>query len=374
MRSGSAFGAGFGLPRWILSFLKKRREKEFLKALPDAVDVIVRGIKAGLPLFESIKVVAAESPEPVRSEFLAIVETQAIGMPLGEACARLYERMPLPEANFFAIVIAIQPKSGGNLSEALGNLSRVLRDRKKMAEKIQAMSMEAKARPASSVRCRPIVMFLVYLTTPEYISLLWTHPTGQLMLVGCADLDVDGHLRHEANDQLRFLRLSHGRFSDHQTPRPAFHDHAVRRDRGERDRLYADHAAVRRREPEQAHEGGGERARADPAARARAAQRGDKVSLRQTPKQLISKVVEDFNLTKWLAQEAARDKLVMAGYRGQAPYITFLFCPPRDADRAVRGLGALCLRDFAPAEIRCRSRSAFASASPISGCRHRCCS
>jgi tight adherence protein B len=183
--AGLAFAAGFGLPRWALSFLKKRREAAFLKALPDAVDVIVRGIKAGLPLFESIKVVAADAPEPLRSEFLAIIETQAIGMPLGDACARLYERMPVPEANFFGIVVAIQQKSGGNLSEALGNLSKVLRDRKKMAEKIQAMSMEAKASAAIIGALPPIVMILVYLTTPDYIALLWTHPTGQLMLVGC---------------------------------------------------------------------------------------------------------------------------------------------------------------------------------------------
>ena len=182
---GLSFAGGFGLPRWTLSFLKKRREKNFLRALPDAVDVIVRGIKAGLPLFESIKVVAADAPEPLKGEFLAIIETQAIGMPLGEACARLFERMPVPEANFFGIVIAIQQKSGGNLSEALGNLSKVLRERKKMAEKIQAMSMEAKASAGIIGSLPPIVMLLVYLTTPDYISLLWTHPTGQLMLVGC---------------------------------------------------------------------------------------------------------------------------------------------------------------------------------------------
>ncbi len=184
--AGLAFAAGLGLPRWSLNFLKKRREKKFLRALPDAVDVIVRGIKAGLPLFESIKVVAADAPEPVKSEFLAIIETQAIGMPLGEACARLFERMPVPEANFFGIVIAIQQKSGGNLSEALGNLSKVLRDRKKMAEKIQAMSMEAKASAAIIGSLPPLVMLLVYLSSPDYISLLWTHPMGQLMLVASA--------------------------------------------------------------------------------------------------------------------------------------------------------------------------------------------
>ncbi len=182
---GLAFAAGFGLPRWALSFLKKRREKAFLKGLPDAVDVIVRGIKAGLPLFESIKVVAADAPEPLRGEFLAIIETQAIGMPLGDACQRLFERMPVPEANFFGIVIAIQQKSGGNLSEALGNLSKVLRDRKKMAEKIQAMSMEAKASAGIIGSLPPIVMLLVYLSTPSYIELLWINSTGQLMLVGC---------------------------------------------------------------------------------------------------------------------------------------------------------------------------------------------
>src|SRR5262249_10568098 len=114
-----------------------------------------------------------------------IVETQAVGMPLSEACGRLYERMPLPEANFFGIVISIQQKSGGNLSEALGNLSKVLRDRKKMAGKIQAMSMEAKASAAIIGSLPPIVMLLVYLSTPSYISLLWTEPVGRLMLAGC---------------------------------------------------------------------------------------------------------------------------------------------------------------------------------------------
>ena len=181
--AGLAFAGGFGLPRWALSFLKKRRETKFLAALPDAVDVIVRGIKAGLPLFESIKVVAADAPEPLRSEFLQIIETQAIGMPLGEACSRLYDRMPLPEANFFGIVISIQQKSGGNLSEALGNLSKVLRDRKKMKEKIQAMSMEAKASAGIIGSLPPVVAGLVWLTTPKYIEILWISQAGKFALV-----------------------------------------------------------------------------------------------------------------------------------------------------------------------------------------------
>ena len=182
----AAFAAGGGLPLWILSFLKKRREKKFLDTFPDAVDVIVRGIKAGLPLADSLKVIANDAQEPIKSEFKAIIETQTIGMPLGEACAKLYERMPLPEANFFAIVISIQQKAGGNLSEALGNLSRVLRDRKKMKAKIQAMSMEAKA-SASIIGCLPVAVGgLVWLTSPDYIELLWTADLGRMMMAGCA--------------------------------------------------------------------------------------------------------------------------------------------------------------------------------------------
>jgi tight adherence protein B len=181
----AAFSAAGGLPFWMLKFLKKRREAKFLTAFPDAVDVIVRGIKAGLPLLDCLRMITADAPEPVKSEFRAIVETQAIGLPLGEACARLYERIPVAEANFFGIVIAIQQKAGGNLSEALGNLSRVLRDRKKMKAKIQAMSMEAKA-SASIIAALPMaVMTLVYITSPDYISLLWTTPTGRFMMAAC---------------------------------------------------------------------------------------------------------------------------------------------------------------------------------------------
>jgi len=183
---GVGFAAAFGVPRWLLSFLKKRREKKFLNHFPDGVDVIVRGIKSGLPLLDSLKIIALDAQEPIKSEFKAIVETQTIGMPIGEACTKLYERMPLPEANFFGIVISIQQKAGGNLSEALGNLSRVLRDRKKMKAKIQAMSMEAKA-SASIIGALPLcVGTLVWLTSPDYIELLWTAELGRFMMMGCA--------------------------------------------------------------------------------------------------------------------------------------------------------------------------------------------
>jgi tight adherence protein B len=183
---GLAFAAGVGLPLWLLKFLKKRRESKFLMAFPDAVDIIVRGIKAGLPLLDSLRIITTDAPEPLKSEFRAIVETQTIGIPIGEACGKLYERIPVAEANFFGIVIGIQQKAGGNLSEALGNLSRVLRDRKKMKAKITAMSMEAKA-SAMIIGCLPIAVgLLVYITSPQYIELLWTHPTGRFMIAGCA--------------------------------------------------------------------------------------------------------------------------------------------------------------------------------------------
>jgi tight adherence protein B len=183
---GLAFAAGIGLPLWLLKFLKKRREAKFLASFPDGVDIIVRGIKAGLPLLDSLRIITTDAPEPLKSEFRAIVETQTIGIPIGDACGKLYERIPVPEANFFGIVIGIQQKAGGNLSEALGNLSRVLRDRKKMKAKIQAMSMEAKA-SAMIIGCLPVaVAGLVYITSPDYIELLWTHPMGRIMLACCA--------------------------------------------------------------------------------------------------------------------------------------------------------------------------------------------
>jgi tight adherence protein B len=179
------FAASAGVPLWLLSFLKKRRETRFLNTFPDAVDVIVRGIKAGLPLMDSLKIITYEAPEPIKSEFRSIVETQTIGMPIGEACSKLYERMPLPEANFFGIVISIQQKAGGNLSEALGNLSKVLRERKKMKAKIRAVSMEAKA-SAVIIGSLPIaVALLVYITSPDYIELLWTTDFGRLMIACC---------------------------------------------------------------------------------------------------------------------------------------------------------------------------------------------
>lgn len=183
----AAFGLGFagffGLPRWALAFLKRRRVKKFVDELPNALDIVVRGIRAGLPLNDCLRMIAAEAREPLRSEFRTVIEAQTLGIPVGEACAKIYERVPVPEANFFGIVISIQQKAGGNLSEAIGNLSRVLRDRKRMLGKVQAMSMEAKASAAIIAALPFVVAFLTYLSSPDYIELLWTKQMGKLILV-----------------------------------------------------------------------------------------------------------------------------------------------------------------------------------------------
>lgn len=181
----AAIAASVGLPQWFLAFMKKRRLAAFLEELANAVDVIVRGVKAGLPLGDCLRIVATEAQEPVKSEFRHIIEQTALGIPLHEAVLKLYERMPVPEANFFCIVISIQQKAGGNLAEGLANLSKVLRDRKKMKNKIIAMSQEAKASAAIIASLPPGVMIFVYLSTPQYISLMWTTEMGRFMLAGC---------------------------------------------------------------------------------------------------------------------------------------------------------------------------------------------
>jgi tight adherence protein B len=179
------FPGALGFPQWWLKFLKKRRQAKFINEFPTAIDIIVRGVKAGLPLGDCMRVVVSETPEPVKGEFREILETQAVGMPLSEAVERMSEHMGLPETNFFTIVMQIQAKSGGSLAEVLTNLSRVLRDRKKMRAKIKAMSSEAKA-SAGIIGSLPIIVAtLVYLTSPQYIEVMWTTNTGLLLLMGC---------------------------------------------------------------------------------------------------------------------------------------------------------------------------------------------
>ena len=180
---GLAFAAGLGLPRWMLGFLAKRRVKKFTAAFPDATDVIVRGIKSGLPVHDCLKVISTEAPKPLNEEFRQLVENLGMGMSIDQGLDKMFTRMPTSEVRFFAIVLGIQQKTGGNLAEALNNLSVVLRARKLMTEKIKAMSGEAVA-SAGIIGCLPpCILLLVQLTTPAYMAPLYNDPRGHILLM-----------------------------------------------------------------------------------------------------------------------------------------------------------------------------------------------
>ena len=180
---GFGFAAGLGLPRWIIGFLGARRTKKFTENFSDAIDIIVRGIKSGLPVHDCLKIIGRESPEPLAGEFRGLVENVGVGVSIDAALEKMYQRMPTNELRFFSIVLAIQQKTGGNLAEALGNLSTVLRARKMMGEKIKALSSEATASAGIIGSLPPAVMILVSITTPAYMAKLFTEPRGQFMLL-----------------------------------------------------------------------------------------------------------------------------------------------------------------------------------------------
>ena len=179
---GIAFIAAAGLPRWFLGFLVKRRLNKFLEEFPNSLDVMVRSIKSGLPLTDALRLIAAEGQEPVKTEFRKVVEAQQVGLSVPEACARMFTNRPVLEVNFFAIVIAILSPAGGTLAVALGTFWRVLRERRKMRAKVNALSMEAKASAVIIGALPFIVALLVYLTSPEYIMILFQDSRGHLIL------------------------------------------------------------------------------------------------------------------------------------------------------------------------------------------------
>ena len=186
---GAAFFAGtLGLPQFVLNTMIKGRHKKMVNQFADALDVIVRGVKTGLPLNECIRIIAKESPEPLRKEFLTFADNLAMGAGLDRALNQLYKRMPLQEVNFFAIVLMIQSKAGGNLSEALGNLSTVIRSRKMMREKVNALSSEAKASSFIIGSLPFAVGIMVFMTTPEYIMELFRTETGHVILAMAAGM------------------------------------------------------------------------------------------------------------------------------------------------------------------------------------------
>ena len=194
LSAGAAFGVGFGLPRWFVGFLIKRRQKAFIAGFADAMDIIVRGIRTGLPLGDCLKIIAHESAEPVRGEFLKVVEGESVGVPIDVCLERMYERMPVSEVNFFATVLNIQKTTGGNLGESLENLSGVLRGRKLLREKIKALSAEARM-SAIIIGALPIVvMALVSIASPDYMNELYTTPRGHKNMMIGACMMVFGSL------------------------------------------------------------------------------------------------------------------------------------------------------------------------------------
>jgi tight adherence protein B len=176
------FVGAVGLPRWVLIFLVKRRQTKFLEEFPNALDVMCRSIKSGLPLNDAVRLIASDGQEPVKTEFQRVVEAQQVGMSIPEGINRMMLTMPLSEVSFFGTVITIQAQAGGNLSEALSNLSKVLRERRKMRAKVNALSMEAKASAVIIGALPFVVAMLVYFTSPEYIMVLFTDPRGHLIL------------------------------------------------------------------------------------------------------------------------------------------------------------------------------------------------
>lgn len=182
--AGLIFVGGFGLPHWFVGFAIERRRKKFVDEFSNAIDVIVRGVKSGLPVNECLKIIAAEAPKPVNEEFHQLVEGFRIGLTLEQGMTRMHERMPLQEVSFFGIVLMIQQKTGGNLAEALSNLAGVLRGRKLMEGKIRALSSEAKA-SAMIIGALPfLVMGAVSVASPGYLEPLFTTKQGNFILLG----------------------------------------------------------------------------------------------------------------------------------------------------------------------------------------------
>lgn len=180
----SSFVGTFGLPRWLLSLLRKRRQEAFLDGFADAIDVMVRGLKAGLPVSDAMKVIATEAGPPIGPEFIEVVDGQRVGIALEQGLERMFERMPLPEVNFLAIVMSIQSKTGGNLTETLTNLSKVLRERRKMKSKVQAVSQEAKSSAAIIGSLPFCIIGLMTLTSPGYLDPMFSTSMGNAMLIG----------------------------------------------------------------------------------------------------------------------------------------------------------------------------------------------
>ncbi|UAB79116.1 type II secretion system F family protein [Erythrobacter sp. SCSIO 43205] len=170
MSLGVGLVIGLGLPHMVVGYFIKRRTNEFVSKFPDGIELLVRGLRSGLPVAETLQVVAEEIPGPVGLEFKGIVERIKIGKTMEDSLQETGDKLGIPEFNFFTITLAIQRETGGNLAETLSNLADVLRKRSQMKLKIKAMSSESKA-SAYIVGSLPFIVFgLIYWISPDYLG------------------------------------------------------------------------------------------------------------------------------------------------------------------------------------------------------------
>ncbi len=174
----------FGIPRFFLRWKAKRRQKKFLEEFPDALEAVVRLLKAGMPVSEAISMISKEYDGPVGEEMSIVYDKQKIGVPLHEAATEATRRMPLPEMQMFATGLSIQAQTGSSLSEVLLNLAGVIRARFRLKRKVKALSSEAIA-SASIIGALPnIVAFGLWFINPEYINILFTNSLGKMLVAG----------------------------------------------------------------------------------------------------------------------------------------------------------------------------------------------
>ncbi len=178
----SGIGSGFLIPHMLVGFLSRRRQKIFTDQFPEAIDLIVRGLRSGLPVIESINVVGREMDKPIGEEFAAVADVVKIGQTLEDALADAIPRIDTPEFKFFVVALAVQRETGGNLAETLENLSDVLRKRRQMKMRIKAMASEPKA-SAWILGSLPFVMFsIIFFVNTEYVMQLFTDPRGHTLV------------------------------------------------------------------------------------------------------------------------------------------------------------------------------------------------
>lgn len=186
--------AGVGLPHMVVKVLGDRRVARFVAQFPDAIDLICRGLRSGLPVTESINAVAREMPDPLGAEFRRITDGVRVGQSLDAALWEVARRIDTPEFRFLVIAMAIQRETGGNLAETLGNLSDLLRKRRQMKLKISALSSEARA-SAYIVGSLPFLMFFaMHAINPGSTQVFFTDPRGIVMGAVALGLIVVGAL------------------------------------------------------------------------------------------------------------------------------------------------------------------------------------